>query len=781
MKEIYIKKLVLFCCFLLLGIGFTSAQNHTLTVTGGAAPASYQLTISQVGDMEYTPPFSKELYAQQTFACDTVVSSEAAGKIVLIDRGTCAFVIKYEAAVKAGAAGVLICNNDTVNLEAQIAVTGVALKTNPIPMFSTSTSNCRQIKAALASSTLTGSIAPTGCPTPRAYDPAVFWGNLPGQGDFANGSKGDWVVNKTGADNETFAFYANNRPMTGSFNGGTATFTSPTACNGVAAYSFVKYNLLNNPTLAGPPYYNSSAELISPTIDCSGKNFIAMEFYMINHKLNGDVSYATSIDDGATWSEPVILGRTTIPASLIAGDKVVLSLLNFANQPKCKVKFIAEGDFYYFMLDDVTFLDKKVYEMEISNDYYGMAANYATPFNQGEEMPFTLDIENLGNAPVENIKVAVTVTEDGVVDPVYTDTIVYGTVAVGTRDADRVFEKKFTPEAKETEYEVSFELIGDSIQTTSESNDFIMSKNVYSKMPIVPALINGWTQATGSYYSAGNYYKVVVSEWPDGQPITLDKGYAAAYVNATAGSNATTIVTYDVYKWVDTNQDTILVQPSERTLLATGSAIIDGDVDTLAIELFDPTDETKKVVLPAGEHQLVVVVSLAPIDETGTRWFIGSTNPGQGDNGGQYNSYAAALGRVFDGYPVWTGSFFVEGTADDIDTRVLENTSLTVFSPLILQDVELVNTVAFDASLKFKAYPVPAVQDLTVEIAFEKVQNFANILIADMSGRIVHAEKYVNVQNRNLTVDVSRFAAGVYTLQVVTETGFNSQTFSVVR
>ncbi|MBK8388415.1 MAG: T9SS type A sorting domain-containing protein [Saprospiraceae bacterium] len=106
---------------------------------------------------------------------------------------------------------------------------------------------------------------------------------------------------------------------------------------------------------------------------------------------------------------------------------------------------------------------------------------------------------------------------------------------------------------------------------------------------------------------------------------------------------------------------------------------------------------------------------------------------------------------------------------------------MTVYNPLILKDVELVNTVAFDASLKFKAYPVPAVQDLTVEIAFEKVQDFANILIADMSGRIVHAEKYVNVQNRNLTVDVSRFAAGVYTLQVVTETGFNSQTFSVVR
>ncbi|MBK8388417.1 MAG: hypothetical protein IPL23_03630 [Saprospiraceae bacterium] len=93
------------------------------------------------------------------------------------------------------------------------------------------------------------------------------------------------------------------------------------------------------------------------------------------------------------------------------------------------------------MIDDVVLLSKKIYGMEISSDYYAMAANYATPFNQAEEMPFTLDIENTGNVPVENIKVAVKVNEVGVVEPVFTDTIIYGTVECGIRDADRIFEK----------------------------------------------------------------------------------------------------------------------------------------------------------------------------------------------------------------------------------------------------------------------------------------------------------------------------------------------------
>ncbi len=772
MKEIYIKKLVLFCCL----FTFTSSlfAQFELSITAPtSAVASYTLVLGNGGVLP-TGDITSELYYQAGLACDTVVNAAASGKITLIDRGTCTFNIKLEAARRAGSLAVVICNSS--------AAASIPVAVNPkipVPVFMATQADCQKIKTEIASGALTGKITNVGCKTPRVYDSAVFWGQNPGQGDFSNGLA-SWTTKTLTDTIAKWVAHPAGVPELGAYNGSGTLFPSPTACNGVASFSFAKYQLQLNPTIA-QPYARTSGELISPTIDCSGKDFIAVDFYVLNNRLNGNNSFSFSTDDGETWSEPEILNPAHAVNTTPVMQNIVLPLPAFTNQPKCKIKFIAEGDFYFFMLDDVTLTSKKIYSMEISSDYYGMAANYATPFNQAEAMPFTLDIENLGNTPVDNIKVAVKVTENGVVEPVFTDTLVYGTVGVGVRDADRIFAKEFTPESKETKYDVSFELIGDSIQKASKSNDFIMSKNVYSKMPINPALINGWTQATGSYYSAGNYYKIVTSEWPDGQPITLDKGYAAAYVNADAGANTTTIVSYDVYKWIDTNQDTVLVQPAERTLLATGSAIIEGDVDTLAIELFDPTDPTKKVVLPAGEHQLVVVVSLAPIDETGTRWFIGSTNPGRGDNAGKYNSYAAALGRVFDGYPVWTGSFFTEGTADDIETRVLENSSLTVFSPLILQDVELVNTVSFDASLKFKAYPVPAVQDLTVEIAFEKVQDFANILIADMSGRIVHAEKYLNVQNRNLTVDVSRFAAGVYTLQVVTETGFNSQTFNVVR
>ncbi len=777
MKEIYIKKLVLFCCL----FTFTSSlfAQFELSITAPtSAVASYTLVLGNGGTLP-TGDISSELFSHTGLACDTIVSAGASGKITLIDRGTCGFNVKLEAARRAGSIAVVICNST-----AAAPIPAEANPKVPFPVFMVSQADCQKIRTAITGGAVTGKISNKGCATPRVYDPAVFWGQNPGQGDFSNGLAG-WTT-KTLTD--TFATWVglpSGTPELGAFNGSTAFLPSPTFCNGVASFSFAKYQLQLNPTTV-QPYATTSGELISPTIDCSGKNFIAVDFYVLNNRLNGNNSFSFSTDDGETWSEPEVLNPAHALNTTPIMQNIVLPLPAFTNQPKCKIKFIAEGDFYFFMIDDVTLTSKKIYSMEISSDYFGMAANYATPFNQAEAMPFTLDIENLGNAPVNNVKVAVRVNEVGIVEPVYTDTLMYGNVEVGVRDSDRIFAKKFTPEEKIANYVLSYNIIGDSLTPSASltaSNDFVMSKNIYSKLPINPNLVANYSFTSGnSFYSIGNYYKVVASEWPDGQPITLDKGYASATVDIDAQPAITSaILTYDVYKWIDLNQDTFFVQSNERTLLATGSVLIDDDIDTIAIELFDPLDDTKKVVLPSGEHQLVAVVSLAPIDGTNIQWTFPATSAVAGHNVGKYNSYAAALGRIFDGYPVWTGSFLAEGTADDIETRELENTSLTVYNPLILKDVELVNTVAFDASLKFKAYPVPAVQDLTVEIAFEKVQDFANILIADMSGRIVHAEKYVNVQNRNLTVDVSRFAAGVYTLQVVTETGFNSQTFSVVR
>ena len=299
-------------------------------------------------------------------------------------------------------------------------------------------------------------------------------------------------------------------------------------------------------------------------------------------------------------------------------------------------------------------------------------------------------------------------------------------------------------------------------------------------MPDDIDILNAWGSTDDTYVSAANLYQVKTGQWPNGQGIVLDKGRGGATIVTNGVSSA--IVSYDVYKWEDMNQDTFIVQGNERTLLATGSTIIDGSVDSITIDLYDPLDPSKKVVLPNEDMNLLGVFSVSPLDATGLRVYMNSVNPFQGDNDGLYHGYASALGKLNSGgTSIWTGSFEGNGTGDDLLTRDFVQTSLTYYAPLYFSAFDPVSNKELNTSLKINAYPVPAVTNMNVDLSFDKSQEYTNVVITDMSGRIVHLERFVNIQSKNLNIDVSRFAAGVYNLRVVTENGFNSQNFSVVK
>ena len=794
MKEIYTQKLLLFCCFILLSSSSLFSQYSLVVASSESVKDTYDLVL---GAGAY-PVVSTQspLYYHPSLACDTLLPAAASSKIALIDRGTCAFAIKIHAAKKAGSTAVIICNDrvdapiildGTSSLNA--AGTGFVTTRPSLPIFMASQADCAKIKASLtASDSLVASFENTGCSEEITYTPETFWGHIPGQGDFSNGF-GGWTVNGISAPDDTFKILPGGITPTPSFNGNNYFFNSPSSCNGVAGISLVGINLVKMPALVRP-YYETVTELISPTIDCSGKENVNVTFYTLDARLGGKVSYATSIDDGATWSEPIEFATANVVngASKIT-EKLSFPIVAFTNQPTCKFKFIVdEADFYYFLVDDVTFNNKKVFDMSISKNFYSGAANYATPFNQGSPNYFTLDIENTGNVTAENVRVVLDIY-DSTTDTafvVHSDTLKYGSVVAGLRDADRVFTKTFTPAEKEAYYIAQYTLLADSVVLDADTDaqvDFETTNNSFSKIPDHISVLNGWRlNGSTNFMSVGANYKVKNGTWPNGKAITLDYGRGGAYVNPAPGINTSAIVTYDVYKWVDTNQDTFNIQGDERELIATGSVLIENSVDTVTIELFDPLDPSKKVVLPNESMNLVAVVSVSPIDETGATWFIGSVSPFDGDNSGRYHSYASALAEINSGASaIWTGSFYGSGTLDDVGTRVLEQSTLTAYAPLYFTEVDLVNNKEINKELKITAYPVPAVQNINVDLSFDKTEDYANVFITDMSGRIVHMEKHVNIQAKTLSIDLSNFAAGVYNLRVNTDSGFNTQNFSVVK
>jgi hypothetical protein len=161
---------------------------------------------------------------------------------------------------------------------------------------------------------------------------------------------------------------------------------------------------------------------------------------------------------------------------------------------------------------------------------------------------------------------------------------------------------------------------------------------------------------------------------------------------------------------------------------------------------------------------------------------MSSRNPADlRESSGQFNSFATSFAAsAFDGGNVHN-CFFGSSAGDTPDTRNLEVTSLVVYNPLILKEVDLTSVNLVDKNAELKIYPNPVVDYTQVDIKFESQREYVNLIITDISGRIVHAEKYVNIDNKVIRVNTTEFAAGIYNLNITTDKGYVNKQISVVK
>jgi len=143
---------------------FQSASNITINTPTGVAgtyvcyptnPANFGTAITTAITADIV--LVNDGTAPTSDACETIVNN-LAGKIALIRRGDCTFVIKVKAAQDAGAIGVIMMNNVT----GQPIPMGGTDATITIPSVMISKEDGDLLEAALASGTMNGSLNPSG-------------------------------------------------------------------------------------------------------------------------------------------------------------------------------------------------------------------------------------------------------------------------------------------------------------------------------------------------------------------------------------------------------------------------------------------------------------------------------------------------------------------------------------------------------------------------------------------------------------------------------------------
>ena len=145
---------------------------------------------------------------------------------------------------------------------------------------------------------------------------------------------------------------------------------SPTASNGAA---FVNFELMrfgadgNNIPALPADYGEYVGHLVSPTIDMSDVSGpMNLNYFQLGRILNpadgfnDRCSVSFSADDGVTWSAPVNAYPNWEIRDVYNGEQTLLvpSDIGLQGSPTVKVRFTYSQDFYYWMIDDISIVER---------------------------------------------------------------------------------------------------------------------------------------------------------------------------------------------------------------------------------------------------------------------------------------------------------------------------------------------------------------------------------------------------------------------------------------
>ncbi|MEM9886265.1 MAG: PA domain-containing protein [Bacteroidota bacterium] len=705
-----------------------------------------------------------------TEACNAI-SEDFTDLVALVDRGSCNFSIKAFNAQQAGAKAIIICQNTAD--EPFAGGPGDFADQVTIPVFMISRADCAEIRAA------SGTIVITGPELPDFDTSAeVLWGDDTTEGGFAGGFNG-WTTVGLGSDTTVFEWST------------TLNIQSPTACDGAVVFDALFYN--QAAIDAGPPYPNQSAELISPTIDASNFPRAILSFYQNYERLNGDAFISYSLDDGETWASPILVEtdnvRTSEETSIVGTERRLIDIPEIAGQPLVRIKFIFDGDFYFWVIDDVQILEQiSINDIATETSDVVNGPLGSLPLSQyDEDNPLVITpgavVNNLGNNDASNAQVRTSIVyenfEGTEQEVVYQDSFTVETIEIDS-SVFVVFDD-FQPTPRLGYYEVSYAVSSDSVETDANNNSaevsFAFTENAISKARWDaandrPARTNSYTTGGG-----GDIEFLTGFNFPNGLGFQMDS--VVAFVSTNANSLANIFIEAYIYEWNDLNQDGVF-NNDELTVAAFAFNIFEGDETATSAWLRMPLldfEELEETTIPIPEDNKNYILGIRYRGSESV--FIGF------DEGLDYLPFLnleSSRGEFTDIDRPYLG---INAWPDDIIPDV-ENAFLftdlwaPVASSIIISKIDTKVEELAEGAFNLELFPNPVSERLQTTLNLEQVSSYLTYQILDVSGKLLFEQGNDSAVKIDQAIfDVSRLPQGQYFLKVITEQGFASQAFVV--
>ncbi|MEK7255990.1 MAG: T9SS type A sorting domain-containing protein, partial [Bacteroidota bacterium] len=518
------------------------------------------------------------------------------------------------------------------------------------------------------------------------------------------------------------------------------------------------------------------AELISPVMDLTGAGALSLQFNQYFRQFNSVYKVAWSADGGNSWSDDIIFNDdVAVNQASTPNDVETVPLKGATGSSQFRIKFIIEGDYYFWIIDDVTIVLRENNNMQVNENWYAIAPNFRTPLSQVEGFGFLADIENVGGNDQTNVKLNITVKKDGNPAVVYSEDNVYGTVP-----SDSLWENvsfgDFTPDPVKANYTATYTLSSDSLDVDMSNNtlqfkfeitDSVFAKEKAKTRDVLPAAGN-WDNGEAHSWAYGNYFYV-----PKGEGMIAS---SASFGIQNASELAGLPLQIRLYRWYDNDNDGNMgtEMDGERELVGLNDYTILGtepNTSIRKISLFDFSfDEHPK--LEDDAHYVIMVEFTAPDDMTDYVTFASE----------EYDYGAMVLNSAQLLKPRYAAMLGInDPLIDEVYSSLGFGWDIVPVVRLHVNEAPNATNELNPELNKVELFPNPASNLLNVEMALEKTMEKVYLRVVNSKGQVMHQADFQNFQQDKLQIDISQFAAGNYLVFITTDAGQAVRKFAVQR
>ena len=716
-------------------------------------------------------------------ACEDV-TNDLTGTVALIKRGACSFGSKAYRAQVAGAKAVLIVN--TAEELAGMAADAAFDVTIPVGMVKKGIGDTLM---ALIKAGVPVSVRAIYVCEPAAYsdDFTVIWGLGAGEGMFEGGWNG-WENRSfqcAGSPSEGATWRWEKGGLTkGSLHGGN-TIKSRTSCNGAMVFDSDFLENGGTDPSTGTCGVVNSAGLESPSIPIPpGLNGVSVRFSQRVAQFQSEFYLGYSTDNGATW-DSIQINQDVKPftAADPNPDNIVDNTRNFKlpnveDASSVKLRFTINGNYYYWIIDDVMLIVPEDYNiaLPLADNWFGgptMVQNFHT---QATTNVWMTDVQNNGALDATNVVLTVSVKDDaGAIIYQYQHEI--GDIASGDTVQNIVNQGlTFVTPDLPGEYTIEYRVTMDSADYDNSDNvktmPWVISNDIYGAGYDYSDAYSLNATAGGTDWLAAAIYR---HENKDDFE-SFDKVRVGFY-NQQA-SLVGLGLEMRVYEYSDDNGDQ-QISKSEITggngvPIAVADITIDSlnaaqimDVELHDVDTYEPTSVTMKV----GKSYIVGIRILNDINTESIFYMVDRS----------YNSYATEFAQTNLDPDLYRPSNLFQRTDDNKDFNItLERNRLGMPLAEIFMKPTIANKKPILASSTFSVFPTVAKDFVNLEFNLP-ANTTGTIEIMDIAGKVVYSEKSDTYYNQVKKINFGQVAAGTYIVKLTTGNGIVSKQFTVIK